>query len=158
MKLELHHQISQFVTRTAVLVDRDDLETWLGCFHESATYQVLPRENLEAGYGIALMRADNKAQLEDRISVLRHASKFNPHWDRHIMSGTLAEQDETSGRITASTAFMVVQTQLNGVSELFCSGSYEDELELDKDHQLLLHSRLVVLDTFAVSNCMATPL
>lgn len=156
MSMELQHCIAQFVLQTAVLVDRDQLEIWLECFHESASYMVIPRENLEAGQGIGLMRCENRAQLQDRISVLRHASKFNPHWDRHIVSGTLIEGQRAGSVVTTSTAFMVVQTLLNGTSTLFCSGSYEDEIEVGE--KLVLRKRLVVLDTFTVSNCMATPL
>jgi anthranilate 1,2-dioxygenase small subunit len=154
MNMELEHRINRFILRTAALVDGDKLEGWLDCFHAESSYVVLPRENLEAGYAIGLMRCDNKPQLVDRISVLRHASKFNPHWDRHIVGGTLVEQID--GVVKASTSFMVVQTQLNGPSTLFCSGSYEDEL--DVTDQILLRKRVVVLDTFTVSNCLATPL
>lgn len=154
MNMELEHKVAQFVLRTADLVDRDALEAWLECFHDSASYMVTPRENLEAGYGIGLIRCENKAQIQDRIAVLRHASKFNPHWDRHVVSGTLIE--EADGFVKASTSFMVIQTQLNGTSTLFCSGSYEDEIETGR--QLLIRKRLVVLDTFTVSNCLATPL
>lgn len=156
MNFELQAQVSAFVLRTAVLVDGDELETWLDCFHENSSYMVVPRENLEAGYGIGLMRCDSKAQLQDRIAVLRHASKFNPHWDRHILSGTAIKSAPQDGIVCTSTAFMVVQTQLNGTSSLFCSGSYEDEIEVGAE--LRLRKRLVVLDTFTVSNCLATPL
>ncbi|NML47863.1 SnoaL-like domain-containing protein [Ramlibacter sp. G-1-2-2] len=154
-EMELQFAVNRFVQKGAMLLDRDRLEEWADAFDAGAKYVVLPRDNKELGYGIGLMHCASKAALQDRISVLRHANKFNPHWDRHILGGTdvVAREGDT---VVAHTSFMVVQTTLNGVSELYCAGCYEDRIRLGE--RLSLADRVVVLDTFSVKNCMATPL
>jgi anthranilate 1,2-dioxygenase small subunit len=153
--MELQHAVSCFVLDGAMLMNRDQLEAWAETFDVDGKYIVLPRDNKEMGYAIGLMHCANKAILLDRISVLRHANKFNPHWDRHILSGTqvVAKED---GFVIAHTNFMIVQTTLGGVSTLYCSGCYEDRIRIGTG--LSFAERIVTLDTFAVSNCMATPI
>lgn len=153
--LELHYALATFVQRGAMLLDQDRLEEWVDTFDPDAKYVVLPRDNKELGYGIGLMHCATRAILADRISVLRHANKFNPHWDRHIVSGTevVAREGDT---VVAHTNFMVVQTTLEGVSQLYCAGCYEDRIRVRERPRLA--ERIVTLDTFAVTNCMAVPL
>lgn len=154
-QMDLEFAVARFVQKGAMLLDQDRLEEWSDTFDADAKYVVLPRDNKELGYGIGLMHCGSKAMLQDRISVLRHANKFNPHWDRHIVSGTevVAREGDV---VAAHTSFMVVQTSLNGVSQLYCAGCYEDRIRIGE--RLSLAERIVTLDTFAVSNCMATPI
>jgi anthranilate 1,2-dioxygenase small subunit len=149
-------EISRFILKGAMLLDKDDIETWLESFVDTAQYIVLPRENRVQGLSVGLMHCSNKAILVDRVAVLRHASKFNPHYDRHIMGQSLIERDE-SGAITVETSFIVVQTTLGGVTTLFCSGGYEDQIIVENGKPKL-KKRVVLLDTFCVPNLLATPL
>jgi anthranilate 1,2-dioxygenase small subunit len=155
VNLELQARVADFVARGAMKLDRDDLDGWLEGFDDAGRYVVLPRENQERGYQVGVMYCDSKAILLDRVSVLRNANKFNPHYDRHIVGATVV--DEVSDNVAiASTPFSVVQTTLEGVSSLFVSGVYEDRIRVGERMSIL--ERIVVLDTFSVPNCLATPL
>jgi anthranilate 1,2-dioxygenase small subunit len=157
MNLELQARVADFVARSALKLDRDDLDGWLEDFNDSGRYVVLPRENQDRGYALGVMYCDTKAILLDRVSVLRNANKFNPHYDRHIVGATLLNSiDADANTATATTSFSVVQTTLEGISTLFVSGSYEDKISTDGALSIL--ERIVVLDTFSVPNCLATPL
>jgi anthranilate 1,2-dioxygenase small subunit len=155
VNLELQARVADFVARGAMKLDRDDLDGWLEGFNEEGRYVVLPRENQERGYQIGVMYCDSKAILMDRVSVLRNANKFNPHYDRHIVGATVLNEVRENVAI-ASTPFTVVQTTLEGVSSLFVSGVYEDRIRVGETLSIL--ERIVVLDTFSVPNCLATPL
>jgi anthranilate 1,2-dioxygenase small subunit len=155
VNLELQARVADFVARGAMKLDRDDLDGWLEGFNEEGRYVVLPRENQERGYQIGVMYCDSKAILMDRVSVLRNANKFNPHYDRHIVGATVLNEVRENVAI-ASTPFAVVQTTLEGVSSLFVSGVYEDRIRVGETLSIL--ERIVVLDTFSVPNCLATPL
>jgi len=148
--------ISRFVLDSAMALDREDFDHWLDCFADDGRYVVMPRENRAQGYDLALMYCDTKPVLQDRISVLRHASKFNPHYDRHIISASLVRGME-AGIATVETNFLVVQTTLTGVSNLFCAGGYEDRIRV-QDGKARLVERIVLLDSFSVPNCLAIPL
>jgi anthranilate 1,2-dioxygenase small subunit len=157
MNLELQARVAYFVASGALKLDRDQLEDWLEDFSEKSRYLVLPRENLERGYQVGVMSCESKAILADRLSVLRNANKFNPHYDRHIISATVLNSvDAATGIVSATTPFIVVQTTLEGVSKLFVSGSYEDKIQTGGEYRIV--ERIVVLDTFSVPNCLATPL
>jgi anthranilate 1,2-dioxygenase small subunit len=155
VNLELQARVADFVARGAMKLDRDDLDGWLEGFADEGRYVVLPRENQERGYQVGVMYCNTKAILLDRVSVLRNANKFNPHYDRHVIGATVVNEVRENVAI-ASTPFTVVQTTLEGVSSLFVSGVYEDRIRVGENISIL--ERIVVLDTFSVPNCLATPL
>lgn len=137
-------------------LDSDRLEDWLELFTEDATYQVLPRENLEQGLPASLVLCTGKKMLRDRIVSLRNANLYNPHYDRHFVSGVRVKPDANGGwELTANYA--VYQTTHEGQSRLFSVGGYRDALRMS-DARLLFSRKLVIVDTFAVPSMLATPL
>src|SRR3954464_5587658 len=94
---------------SAMFIDRDELDLWLDCFAPEGRYIVLPRENRELGLPVGLMHCENRARIQDRIVCLRHANKFNPHFDRHILSMCrIRSVDRNVAQ--AETNFMIVQS------------------------------------------------
>ena len=149
-------RIDELVVRSAMLIDRDDLAGWLDCFEEEASYIVMPRDNHDRGLPVALMHCSSKARLRDRVTCLRQANKFNPHYDRHIVSRPWVQAIEQDiARVESN--FMVVQTTKTGSSKLFCAGCYQDRIRLSAADARLVE-RLVILDSFAISTMLASPL
>jgi anthranilate 1,2-dioxygenase small subunit len=138
------------------LLDTAQYDAWLALFAEASTYQIMPRENLDAGFAASLIYCRGKDMLRDRITSLRDVNKYNIHTTRHIIgrsrvgapSGTL---------ISASTPFAVYQTDQEGVSQLFAVGAY-DSLLSRQDGVLRLDSQIVQLDTFSVPTLLSDPL
>ncbi len=140
----------------AGLIDSDRLEDWLELFTEEAIYQVLPRDNLEQNLPASLMLCTSKNMLRDRIVSLRNANIFNPHYDRHFLSGVrVSAQSEGVWQLTAN--YVVYQTNLEGHSRLFSLGGYRDTLRMEGG-RLRFIKKLVIVDTFAVPSMLATPL
>ena len=138
------------------LIDADRLEDWIELFTDDATYQVLPRENLEQKLPASLMLCTSKNMLRDRIVALRNANLYNPHWDRHLVSAVrLKALDGDLWEMRANYA--VYQTNLEGHSRLFSVGGYRDKLRLEGG-RLRFREKVVVVDTFAVPSMLATPL
>ncbi len=148
--------VDDLVASSARFIDRDEIEAWLDCFDEDGRYVVIPRENHARGYPIALIHCDTKARIKDRVVCLRHANKFNPHHDRHVV-GAPCILGLADGIATAESSFMVVQTTETGVSRLFCAGSYQDRIRVKADRARFVE-RVVVLDSFSVPTLLATPL
>jgi anthranilate 1,2-dioxygenase small subunit len=149
-------RIDALITRGAMLIDADDLTGWLACFADDSSYIVMPRDNHGRGLPVALMHCTTKARLRDRITCLRQANKFNPHYDRHILSRPWVRAVE-NGIAQVETNFMVVQTTKTGMSKLFVAGCYHDRISLAGDQAAIIE-RLVVLDSFAIPTMLATPL
>jgi 3-phenylpropionate/cinnamic acid dioxygenase small subunit len=152
---EIKEQVERLVVDSAMFIDRDELDAWMDCFEADGRYVVMPRENRILGYPVGLIHCENKARIEDRIVCLRHANKYNPHFDRHIVS--LPRINSVTDAIASvETNFMVVQTTKTGESRLFCAGVYEDRIRV-KDGQARFVERIAVLDTFAIPTMLATP-
>jgi anthranilate 1,2-dioxygenase small subunit len=147
--------IERLIIDSAMFIDRDELEAWLDCFEEQSRYIVMPRNNRELGLPVGLMHCDTKDRIKDRVVCLRHANKFNPHYDRHIVGASRINSLE--GEIAAvETNFMIVQTNKAGESKLFCAGCYEDRIRVGKGGAKFVE-RVALLDTFSIPSMLATP-
>jgi anthranilate 1,2-dioxygenase small subunit len=156
MTSDLKRQIEDLILRSAMLIDTERLDDWLDCFEDDSSYIVIPRDNRDRGLPGALMHCGNKARLKDRVACLRSANKFNPHFDRHILSGSYI-MSVNDGVASVLSNFMVVQTNLTGASKLFCAGCYEDRIRISRP-DVKFTERLVVVDTFSIPTMLATPL
>lgn len=155
MDPSVKERVEKLVVDSAMFIDRDELDAWMDCFEPDGRYIVLPRENRLLNLPVGIIHCENRARIEDRIVCLRHANKFNPHFDRHIVS--LPRILSVEGDVArVETNFMVVQTSKTGESRLFCAGVYEDRIRVN-GHPAKFVERIAVVDTFTVPTLMATP-
>jgi 3-phenylpropionate/cinnamic acid dioxygenase small subunit len=137
-------------------LDADRLEDWLDLFAEDASYQVVPRENVEQGLPASVILCTNKNMLRDRIVSLREANEYNLHYGRHLVSAPRVS-DLGADRLRLRATYSVFQTDLEGNSKLFAVGEYDDEIAF-VDDQPLFAKKYVVLDSYCVPNLLAVPL
>ena len=149
-------QAAELMDEYIELIDADRLEEWIELFTDDATYQVLPRENLERKLPASLILCTSKNMLRDRIVSLRNANLYNPHWDRHLVSAVRVKP-LAEGLWQMRANYAVYQTNLEGHSRLFSVGGYRDRLRLDGG-RVRFAEKLVIVDTFAVPSMLATPL
>ena len=138
------------------LLDAGQYDNWLDLFAGECRYQVMPRENADAGLPVALIFCDTRAVLEDRIRALQEANKFNIHSDRHLIGLPRIVGDDGAG-IDLEAPFAVFQTDQEGETRLFATGLYRDRLVTERG-EFHIRDKLVLLDTFAVPSLLATPL
>jgi anthranilate 1,2-dioxygenase small subunit len=152
--------IEQLNARYAQTIDDDRLEEWPAYFTEDGTYAIVPRENIELGYEIAIVSCRNRAMMADRVFAIRKASLYGPHRYRHIVSRSLIDVGE-DGAVSAVTPFVVFQMRTDpidfGKVETYALGEYRDRYASGGDGLRLL-SRLVVLDNSTVRTLLVTPL
>ena len=153
-------EIEDLNARYAQAIDDDKLEAWPEFFTDDATYAIVPRENVELGYEIAIVSCRNRAMMVDRVFAIRKASLYGPHRYRHIVSRSLITQDD-AGTLRAVTPFVVFQMRTDpidfGKIETYALGEYRDTYTRSGD-ELRLLSRQVVLDNSTVRTLLATPL
>jgi anthranilate 1,2-dioxygenase small subunit len=149
------HQLHDLLAEYGALLDAGEYDDWLDLFAEDCRYQVLPRENEDAGLPAALIFCDSRAVLEDRIRALREANKYNIHTDRHLIGLPRIVGDEAE--IDIEAPFAVFQTDQEGGTALFATGLYRNRLVTERS-RLRIRDKLVLLDTFAVPSMLATPL
>jgi anthranilate 1,2-dioxygenase small subunit len=156
----LYVQIEDLNARYAQAIDDDKLEDWPEFFTPEGTYAIVPRENIELGFEIAIVSCRNRAMMTDRVFAIRKASLYGPHRYRHIISRSLISAGD-AGTIAAVTPFVVFQMRTDPIDfgrvETYALGEYRD-VYVQTDDGLRLTNRLVVLDNSTVKTLLATPL
>jgi anthranilate 1,2-dioxygenase small subunit len=150
------HQLYDLVAEYGALLDAGRYDDWLRLFADECRYQVMPRENADAGLPAALIFCDTRAVLEDRIRALQEANKYNIHTDRHLI-GLPRIVAARAGGTEIEAPFTVFQTDQEGASRVFATGLYRDSL-VPVGSVLRIRDKVVLLDTFAVPSLLATPL
>jgi anthranilate 1,2-dioxygenase small subunit len=153
---ELRAAIADLIAEAARLIDEDRLEDWVNLFTTPCRYRVTTRENYDRGLPISLIDCDSLGMIQDRVLSYREANVYNPHRDRHVLgpSRLLGQRDDA---FEVYTAYAVYQTNPEGESMLFSVGKYLDRIVFVSGAARFAE-RVVVADTSAIRNLLATPL
>jgi anthranilate 1,2-dioxygenase small subunit len=139
---------------TAIL-DEGRLEDWPKMFTEDCLYEIIPRENVDAGLPAPLIRCEGAAMLRDRVISLRHANIYEtPHY-RHMLSGhRVTALDADTAEMRAS--YVVINTSQDGDSRIFQAGYYQDRL-VRTEAGWRFSLKRAVYDTHRVQTLLAYP-
>jgi anthranilate 1,2-dioxygenase small subunit len=150
--------VERLLARYAHCLDDDRLEEWPEFFVAAARYEITTAENRERNLPLAIVYADSRAMLRDRVQALRHANIYEAQRYRHLVSATLVEPAD-AGTVRARSNFAVVRTMHAGESALFASGRYLDRIRLAGERGgPQFEERIVVLDSRQVDTLLAIPL
>ena len=137
-------------------LDNDRLEEWASLFTPDCHYEIIPKENYDAGFKAPVIYCTNQRMLRDRVVSLRHANIYEKHTYRHSTSG-LVINDEKDGEITATCSYIVVLTNQSGESSVYQTGIYHDTL-VRSEGVLKYRKKIAVYDTSRVQTLLATPI
>lgn len=93
--------------------------------------------------------------LTDRVMSLRHANIYERHRYRHVVSSTIISNVSDAG-LNARSNYVVYRTRINGVTEVYSAGIYDDEIVVAGD-RLLFQERIIIYDTDRIDALLATP-
>jgi anthranilate 1,2-dioxygenase small subunit len=154
--MSIKEEIRDLLDEYAECIDAERYDDWLALFTEDSVYQIIPRENVEQNLPASLVYCTSKNLLRDRITSLVNANEYNPHYDRHMISGVrVREERDGSWRVAANYA--VFQTNVEGQSRVFSVGRYADQV-VRENGRLLFKEKRVMVDTYSVPSMLATPL
>lgn len=141
-------------------IDNDRLEEWPDFFTDPCLYQIMPRENAEQGWPIAVVYCDSRGMLRDRIVAHRKANIYAPHAYRHLVSSLNVVQ-QGDGTLCTSANYVVYRTMLDAVNyghtEVFSVGEYRDMIVIENGIAKF-REKTVVVDTARVLSLLVTPL
>jgi salicylate 5-hydroxylase small subunit len=133
-----------------------DYERWPEFFTEACVYKIIPRENYDAGLPLALMQAESRGMLADRIAAIRKTTLYAPRLVRRLVSSIVLRAIATdSMRLSAS--FAVFQTMLNEPSQVFLCGRLYDRV-VDDAGALRFAERICVTDATLVPTSLIFPI
>ena len=130
------------------------LERWPTFFTEDGLYRITTRENYERGMPASFTAVD--AACCTIVLALRRANIYEPHYYRHLVSGThLVCQEPTGWRF--HTNFQVIRTMKTGEMTVFAVGLFND-LIVTSETQVLFKEKTVVCDSSRVDTLLVIPI
>ena len=137
-------------------IDDGEYERWPGFFVEDALYKITTRWNHDRAMPAGLMLCQGRAMMEDRVSALRSANIYEPHFYRHLIDPP-AGIGMSDGAIAAMASFAVWRVMQSGAPEIFCTGRYVDRI-VEADGALKFSQRIVVCDGERIDTMIVLPL
>jgi 3-phenylpropionate/cinnamic acid dioxygenase small subunit len=132
-----------------------ELERWPELFAEPCVYKVIPRENYDQGFPVAVISCESRDMLVDRVVALRETALFAPRIARRLVSAICLRAIGDDGlRLTAN--FAVFQTMPDQPSEVFLCGRYHDRV-VDDGGVLRFAERLCIYDSTIVPTSLVYP-
>lgn len=137
-------------------IDEDRLEQWPDFFVDDCLYRVTSARDFRDGLEAALIFANSKGMLRDRISALRTANIYERQAYRHLI-GAPCVLEADAARIRADSPFMVARIMRDGSTLLFASGVYRDVWRREAGG-LRLAERVVICDSHRIDTLLVLPL
>jgi anthranilate 1,2-dioxygenase small subunit len=156
MSDSMYQMIARAQAEYTRCIDDDRLEEWPDHFHGSCVYRITTAANYREGLEGAIIFANSKGMLRDRVSALREANIYERQSYRHIL-GQPSILDETEGEIRSETPFLVARIVQDGDTDIFATGRYLDMYRIE-DGRARLNERTVVCDSSRIDTLMALPL
>jgi anthranilate 1,2-dioxygenase small subunit len=152
----VYQQITRAQADYARCIDDDRLEQWPDHFHGSCIYKITTAANLREGLEGAIIFANSKGMLKDRVSALREANIYERQSYRHIL-GQPSILQESATEVRSETSFLVARIVQDGETDIFATGRYLDCYKIEEG-KVLLDERIVVCDSSRVDTLLALPL
>ena len=131
-------------------------ERWPEFFTEACLYKIIPRENYDAGLPVALIYAESRAMLTDRVAALRKTILYAPRLVRKLTGGIVLRSLDADG-MRLSASFTLFQTLLNEPSTVFLCGRHYDRVVEDAG-ALRFAERICVTDATLVPTSLIFPI
>ncbi|MCY0854787.1 anthranilate 1,2-dioxygenase small subunit AndAd [Cupriavidus sp. D39] len=156
MEMKLWFDLYMLQNQYINALDNNRLEDWPAFFTEDCLYEIVPRENADAGLPVGIIYCSNQRMLRDRVVSLRNANIFEEHSYRHMVSG-LVILNQSADVVETQSSYIVVQTRTDGESFVYQAGRYLDRV-VRRDGQWRYASKRVIYDTSRVQTLLATPI
>lgn len=133
-----------------------EYERWPDFFTEACVYKITSRENYDAGLPVALIYAESRAMLTDRVAAIRKTILYAPRLMRNLTTGIVLRSSDADG-MRLSANFAVFQTLINEPSAAFLCGRYYDRV-VEEAGVLRFAERICVADATLVPTSLIFPL
>lgn len=152
---EIERRIVRLNERYVQDLDAKRLPSWPNFFAEDGVYRIYPRENLEAGLPACLLYLDGHKMMRDRVLCLEEVILYADNAVRHFL-GAPSIRDDGGGIYAVATNVLVVHSDAEGHSKIFCAGEYRDRIA-ERGGRMLFLEKTVVVDTFTVPSHLSHP-
>lgn len=156
LDIPLQMELEALYTRCAEAIDDGPLEDWPEFFAEQCLYLIIPRENVELGLPLAIMRCESRDMLRDRVTAIKETMLYEPRNLRHHVTN-LRVRDRTERTVEASANFSVIEVLPEALPRILMCGRYRDKLQLEDDGWWRFVERQCIYDSNLVPNSVIYP-
>lgn len=154
--VELRLAVDDLYANYAACLDEARYADWIELFTEDCRYELVPRENHDAGLPLATIALESKGMLKDRVYGITQTLFHAPYYQRHIISGIRVLFSDAD-RVQVQTNYLVLRTRTHEVSEVFNTGRYIDWIQRTPEGLRFAHKRCV-FDSELVLNSIIYPI
>ena len=155
MTNDIFHIIMRAQADYARCIDDGRLESWPDYFDDPCTYKITTAANYRDALEAAIVFANSRGMLIDRVSSLREANIYERHTYRHIL-GAPSLLEEIEEGVRSETPFLVVRIMRDGEMDIFATGRYLDLYKI-RNRDAKLTERIVVCDSSRIDTLLALP-
>lgn len=148
-------EIQTFYALYGEILDEARLTEWADWFVEDCLYQIIARENYDAGRGLCTMQADSKGMILDRVQGILRTQRFGPRYYRRFYSGTRVV-GVVGDTIAVRQNVLLVQTLIDEPSKILLCAIAHDRL-VRQGSRLLFKQRIVVADSELIEDSLIYP-
>ncbi len=139
----------------AACLDAEDFAAFPHFFTEDALYQVISRENHDAGLRHAPIYCSSRAMIVDRLMALKEAALYQPRSLRHFISGVRITSGE-GAELRAQANFLIVESLLEQDPQVLMVGRYLDRI-VRTTEGLRFAERSCVYDNYRIRTTLVIP-
>ncbi len=154
--ISLQFELEDLYSRYASALDDGPLDAWPDFFAEQCLYLIIPRENVELGYPLAIMRCESRDMLRDRVTAIKETMMYEPRYLRHHVTNLRVLSREPQ-KLTATANFSVIEVLPEALPRILMCGRYQDTLE-QHDSTWLFTERRCIFDSTLVPNSIIYPI
>ncbi len=154
--VHLFYELYDLYARYTEALDDGPIETWPTFFREDCRYEIIPRDNFDADYPVAIMRCESRAMIEDRVTAVTETMMYEPRYLRHHTSDIRVLESEPD-RVRVRANFSVIEVLPDELPRVLMVGRYLDRLERDAAGAWLFTEKRCVFDSVLVPNSIVFP-
>lgn len=129
-KLQLQHDVEQFLYAQAQLLDDKDWQGWIDLFTPDGTYWMPPNRSYKTWDGQPAIFAEDKNLMQVRMGRVLHPDAWSqrPQWGtNHVVSNVVIRKVAKSGDVEVTSRFHMLEMRRDDVRHF--AGSYLHQLK-----------------------------
>ena len=148
-------KLDDFLAQYAYELDEANVEAWIQFFTPTGVYELTTAYNLSFNLPLGIIYCKGHGMMVDRVRALLTANIFELHKYTHIFTNPIAEKKDDI--IFSRSNFIVYRTMESGVSQVFATGKYLDQI-IETDEGLKFLERKAVIDSKRVDTLIVYPI
>lgn len=132
-KLQLQHDVEQFLYKQAQLLDTKQWQAWIDLFTPDGMYWMPPDASYKTWDGQPAIFAEDKNLMHVRMGRVQHPDAWSqrPLWGtNHLVSNVVIDKIAKNGDVTARSRFHMMELRRDDVRHF--AGQYTHHLKKSK--------------------------